>query len=256
MHPTVLEPGSINNSSQNGNSQLSGGWSLGSGPSVLSHGAANSSAAFFFNGRPRYIATQGVLQSTQSSFWRMVWQERSAVIVMITKIVERDRVWNSFFISHCLIRWCTWLQSIGVYMLPSRSLFRHVNIALAVSRPHFPLRPKFQFSVPYQFFLLLIYFFTSRIFCKCSIAGTKCWFISGEFATSQRGGVNCRLLDFQDYVSDVNLHRSNLYIQLISWGWLQQILINISMTNASVWSGWVFLGSKMATCPEHLSDCL
>ncbi|THD19491.1 Tyrosine protein phosphatase non receptor type [Fasciola hepatica] len=91
-HPTVLEPSSLMSSSQNGNSQLAGGWSLGSGSGILSSGAANSSAAFFFNGRPRYIATQGVLQSTQSSFWRMVWQERSAVIVMITKIVERDRV--------------------------------------------------------------------------------------------------------------------------------------------------------------------
>ncbi|KAA3679387.1 tyrosine-protein phosphatase non-receptor type 11 [Paragonimus westermani] len=53
--------------------------------------AANPAAAFFFNGKPRYIATQGVILSTQDSFWRMVWQERSAVIVMITKIVERGR---------------------------------------------------------------------------------------------------------------------------------------------------------------------
>ncbi|OON20313.1 Protein-tyrosine phosphatase, partial [Opisthorchis viverrini] len=51
----------------------------------------NSAAPFFFNGKPRYIATQGVVHSTQDSFWRMCWQERSAVIVMITKIVERGR---------------------------------------------------------------------------------------------------------------------------------------------------------------------
>ncbi|KAM7533398.1 hypothetical protein Aperf_G00000127742 [Anoplocephala perfoliata] len=40
---------------------------------------------------PRYIATQGTLPNTIVDFWRMVWQEHSAIIVMITKEVERGR---------------------------------------------------------------------------------------------------------------------------------------------------------------------
>ncbi|KAH8854614.1 Tyrosine-protein phosphatase non-receptor type 11 [Schistosoma japonicum] len=51
----------------------------------------NNSAAFFFNGKPRYIATQGAVVNSQDAFWRMIWQEKSAVIVMITKIMERGR---------------------------------------------------------------------------------------------------------------------------------------------------------------------
>ncbi|CAH8437533.1 unnamed protein product [Schistosoma turkestanicum] len=51
----------------------------------------NSSAAFFFNGKPRYIATQGAVANSQDAFWRMIWQEKCAVIVMITKITERGR---------------------------------------------------------------------------------------------------------------------------------------------------------------------
>ena len=39
-----------------------------------------------------YIATQGCLANTVEDFWRMVWQERSRVIVMNTKEVERGKV--------------------------------------------------------------------------------------------------------------------------------------------------------------------
>lgn len=39
-----------------------------------------------------YIATQGPIVNTVSDFWRMVWQEHSPIIVMITNIEEMNEV--------------------------------------------------------------------------------------------------------------------------------------------------------------------
>lgn len=44
---------------------------------------------------PDYILTQGPIAATLGDFWLMVWEQKSTVIVMLTKEVEGNRVSSS-----------------------------------------------------------------------------------------------------------------------------------------------------------------
>eukprot|EP01103_Thecamoeba_quadrilineata_P007215 TRINITY_DN1700_c0_g1_i1.p1 TRINITY_DN1700_c0_g1~~TRINITY_DN1700_c0_g1_i1.p1 ORF type:complete len:297 (-),score=23.67 TRINITY_DN1700_c0_g1_i1:46-936(-) len=50
---------------------------------------------------PAYIATQAPLPHTFNDFWKMIWEQKSPIIIMLTKLVERSIVKANLYWPQC-----------------------------------------------------------------------------------------------------------------------------------------------------------
>ena len=58
-----------------------------------------------YGAEPRaYIAMQGPMSNTVVDFWRMIWQEKAPIVVMITKLKEKNRVRQKYVMKQELLR--------------------------------------------------------------------------------------------------------------------------------------------------------
>src|SRR4029434_5935703 len=91
-----------------------------------------------------YIATQGPLPETFCDFWRMVWEQHTANVVMMTKLEEKSRVALSSLLSSPLLS----SLLLSSPLLSSPLLSSHLLSSPLSSPPSLSFLSSFQPSSP------------------------------------------------------------------------------------------------------------
>lgn len=73
-------------------SSLSVPVNVSDGPGVPGSDYINANYVDGYRRQNAYIATQGSLPETFGDFWRMIWEQHTANIIMMTKLEEKSRV--------------------------------------------------------------------------------------------------------------------------------------------------------------------
>ena len=71
-----------------------------------------------YNSPQEYIATQGPLPETRNDFWKMVLQQKSHIIVMLTQCNEKRRVCT--YVAQCPLAMAALFTALGVCPLSGR----------------------------------------------------------------------------------------------------------------------------------------
>ena len=72
-------------------------WHIGNGGTLTDTTTEYINANFIdgFRNPRAYIGTQGPMQGSFPEFWRMIWEQNTTVIVMITHLFEGGKVLNN-----------------------------------------------------------------------------------------------------------------------------------------------------------------